>query len=911
MPILKVSAELLKFAEEKIRIPADVDTTQDMGPCPQCGTTYDGQACESCGYVSEKTQMAEDIYMQQEDQKKALQEKNSAKKQQEDKCPNCTVGWCESCGRTTTAPELMHPNDQNKDNVIGRNPKLKVIPWEKNKKNPNRDTGKNPKKSSVDSLGKDNLAEVEDDQLTGVENNIIHNPEVVEDKRQPTGARMSRFDDELRREAAVPGVQYDQTSNMNLDGPFGLSSQAPTPEMDMWKDVYPERWLDVTNLDAPDIQGGPGSNEVHAEMSPWQQQPIAGPQVAGTPASFEQPGWLPYNTAKRASAVSCDACGDYADTYKVAGYGEVINLCAPCGDEQIKFAKGKGTPLRSSNCTTEGCTNTPTRRVDGAPMCTDCRKKKLGSVKTAVPENINGSPLSGGKPFNMNQGWAPGTFPVDRFGTDYDEHGREVEVDPIEHAKAFKEAHPAGGIFAPYPSERKGDDQGQYFGRITGHDYDPSNLPAGYAYPHQIAEGSAHPDSIPFVDSDTGENLPSSPSVVTTQYSDRTKRKWHGIQYHHDGGEVVTPETHGPGNHEYAQNFVESMEALHGPTPPEASSRGRAKGISFGKPTPADGAGGARTRPNIRGSAVVYDGVEESLYKAYEASRNLRTELEANGDGDFSTLRDRLASVIINYSTNLRTSSRHEIETAKALVKFAADLEEYFDNSLDTRTASNSLIQLEESLSSISKIGTNGNQETSRTTDVRDLDDQAGIFDRQYVMQPDAMTQVTVPNLQPNQLQLADVPDYYNDGGETGYGLAYNYHREPWPNDPTNPALQGYMGLEYQTQGTTGSVNVAAAVQAAKERVLESIELVDRLERLGMVNSEDKAMHIAKFEQMSAEKLAGYKENVDMLEKSGARQPRVAKVASGNNRMPEMGRMTTASSVTRQDIIADDFLMTL
>ena len=78
-----------------------------------------------------------------------------------------------------------------------------------------------------------------------------------------------------------------------------------------------------------------------------------------------------------------------------------------------------------------------------------------------------------------------------------------------------------------------------------------------------------------------------------------------------------------------------------------------------------------------------------------------------------------------------------------------------------------------------------------------------------------------------------------------------------------------------------------------------------------MVQNNDRAKHIAKFEQMSDSKLAGFKASLDMLEESGARQPRSQKVASGNNRLPEMGRLTTASAVTRQDIQSDDWLMTL
>jgi len=78
-----------------------------------------------------------------------------------------------------------------------------------------------------------------------------------------------------------------------------------------------------------------------------------------------------------------------------------------------------------------------------------------------------------------------------------------------------------------------------------------------------------------------------------------------------------------------------------------------------------------------------------------------------------------------------------------------------------------------------------------------------------------------------------------------------------------------------------------------------------------MVQHDDRAKHIAKFEQMSDAKLAGFKASLDMLEESGARQPRSQKVASGSNRLPEMGRMTTASTVTRQDVLSDDWLMTL
>jgi len=192
---------------------------------------------------------------------------------------------------------------------------------------------------------------------------------------------------------------------------------------------------------------------------------------------------------------------------------------------------------------------------------------------------------------------------------------------------------------------------------------------------------------------------------------------------------------------------------------------------------------------------------------------------------------------------------------------------------------------------------TNGNQETLQVVDVRDLDDQAGIWDRQRVMTPDHTTNPLVPE-EVNGEDAAYV-NYYNDGSETGITPGEGPHKTQLDfNDATNPAIAPYA-------------NVAGAVQASREKIFESLQVVERLEKLGMVNHDDRAKHIAKFEQMSDAKLAGFVAALDQLEESGARQPRSQKVASGSNRLPEMGRLTTASTVTRQDVASDDWLMTL
>ena len=620
MPILKISEQLTKLSIEKIRIPADVDTTQDNAPCPQCGIPYDGEVCENCGFIAPKTQEAFQLYRQQQAEDAKAQKKGAI----EATCPSCGKAYdglgCEGCGHIQPPKELMHPKDQRPegaDRIIGRDPSLEFREW-KDPSNPGSKKKKNKKKKAA-AIAKDNLAEVQQALPTRVneaEQDVLKmNDEENSDNKQ--GARMSRFDDELTpKEAAVPGVQYDQTTNMYLDGPFGLSSQSPAPEVDAWKDIYPQRFLDVQDLDASgsDVMGGPGSNAVRAVDN---EAEIVSPQVQGVPAQFEQPGLHPMNAS--------------------------------------------------------------------------------------VHEAVN---------------------------------------------------------------------------------------------------------------ADAGEE--------------------------NDGEEMTEKE-----------------------------------------------------------ASVQYEGIEEALYKAYEASRDLRTAIKADEEADFSELHDRLATVVRELQDNKKTAGREKIGAAKYLTKFASEIDDKYEEAeMTNKEARKALKELEETLSSMSKIGTNGNQETDTMDQVQDLDGTNPVWDRQKTMMPDQQTNVTVPNEQPNQLALADTPDDYNDGGETGYGLAYNYHREPWPNDGTNPALVPFQQM-------------TAAVQAGKEKILEAIEVVDRLERLGMVQDDDRANHIAKFEQMSDAKLAGFKASIDMLEESGARQPRSQKVASGANRLPEMGRLTTASTASPQDVKIDDFLMTL
>ena len=332
-----------------------------------------------------------------------------------------------------------------------------------------------------------------------------------------------------------------------------------------------------------------------------------------------------------------------------------------------------------------------------------------------------------------------------------------------------------------------------------------------------------------------------------------------------------------------------------------------------------------------------YAAVEESLYSVYKASREIRDAIDTQQDFDFSGLFTAaaeandfvrtasteqdlvhtvgtIAGIVNDIENELVVTSNYKqaYEDLKALESLTETINKVAADSADAMmekeesdhdeddvmktTASKTETIAERIAEREKRIATNGNQETLQITDVRDLDDSGSHFTKEDAMTPDHVTNVEVAeNVNGED---AGYVNYYNDGAETGKTPQVDDDTNPWPFDGTNPALVGYQGT-------------VAAVQASREKIFEALQVVERLEKLGMVNNNDRAKHIAKFEQMSDSKLEGFKASLDMLEESGARQPRSQKVASGNNRLPEMGRMTTASSVTRQDLLSDDWLMTL
>ena len=367
------------------------------------------------------------------------------------------------------------------------------------------------------------------------------------------------------------------------------------------------------------------------------------------------------------------------------------------------------------------------------------------------------------------------------------------------------------------------------------------------------------------------------------------------------------------------------------------------------------GPGSSAVYPEGQRMYASIDPIDESLYNVYKASRQIRDAISDEVDFDFGNL----FTAANDASTVMRFASVDEDvnQVVGTIASIVSDIENDLATTGDYRQASADLQQLESLLEDINKVAssdsdgdddskgsdddaddsktaakkscehckgkgcdececscdgegkckacknkkskkaTNGNQETLQVVDVRDLDDQAGVWDRQRVMTPDHNTNVLVPEAV-NGEDAGYVP-FYNDGAETGIEPGNGPHHQQLDfQDGTNPALAPYAGT-------------VAAVQASREKIFDALQIVERLEKLGMVQHDDRAKHIAKFEQMSDASLVGFKTALDTFEDSGARQPRSQKVASGSNRLPEMGRLTTASTVKRQDVASDDWLMTL
>jgi len=385
---------------------------------------------------------------------------------------------------------------------------------------------------------------------------------------------------------------------------------------------------------------------------------------------------------------------------------------------------------------------------------------------------------------------------------------------------------------------------------------------------------------------------------------------------------------------------LEAADPMGGQTGEIVGMPGYSNVYALGGPDPLDPKsvqGGGKKDDNMQFAASV-DPIDESLYNVYKASREIRDAIDAQIDFDFKNLftaaneastvarfasvddgihqvTASLAGIVSDIESDLAdTSNYHQASTnltqfeilleeinkvaaKKGKNPFAKDDDEEDEDSEDESKSESKSKDKKKKKDKKHKKANNGNQETGVVVDVRDLDDQAGVFDRAREMSPDHMTNVL--DAESVNGDAAGYVDFYNDGSSTGIIPQQGpHHQEVFPYDGTNPAFVPYQ-------------KAAAAVQASREKIFAALQLVDRLEKLGMVQEKDRALHLAKFEQMNDSKLAGFVASIELLEESGARQPRSQKLASGSSRLPEMGRMTTASTISRQDIQTDDWLMTL
>lgn len=176
-------------------------------------------------------------------------------------------------------------------------------------------------------------------------------------------------------------------------------------------------------------------------------------------------------------------------------------------------------------------------------------------------------------------------------------------------------------------------------------------------------------------------------------------------------------------------------------------------------------------------------------------------------------------------------------------------------------------------------------------TDVTNLD--APAVSTEQTIKPDENVDVEKPTDQKDQLEKADHGDKVNDGTETGFGM------EKKVPDAT-PAFQ---------EGWASAKKVDKSA-----RLLSIVSMVDELEDAGLSTRQERLAKIARFERMSGEKLAGYREAISEFKSAQLRTAgrRVATVRNnGTTRLPQLGQLSTShrqASASGDDVAADDSL---
>ena len=189
-------------------------------------------------------------------------------------------------------------------------------------------------------------------------------------------------------------------------------------------------------------------------------------------------------------------------------------------------------------------------------------------------------------------------------------------------------------------------------------------------------------------------------------------------------------------------------------------------------------------------------------------------------------------------------------------------------------------------------------------TDVRNLDEPPAVN-----LGPAATVNVMAPTAQPEQLALADTPDFINDGSETGVPAGADFRtRLPGQINPFNDvALRPYSAEE-----------AGAMIAQAKTRVLRVANFVEERIEMGLTTPERKFAEIARFEEMDDATLDGYIQATREFKSAKVRTASASKrvrVASTNDddetpvRLPSLGSAPRVASVGEVDVdLAMDYV---
>lgn len=193
------------------------------------------------------------------------------------------------------------------------------------------------------------------------------------------------------------------------------------------------------------------------------------------------------------------------------------------------------------------------------------------------------------------------------------------------------------------------------------------------------------------------------------------------------------------------------------------------------------------------------------------------------------------------------------------------------------------------------KVASTVTAEQVTRTDVRNLDEPPAVN-----LGPDATINVMAPTAQPEQLALADTPDFINDGSETGVPAGADFRaRLPEQFNPFNDAAARPYSMEEAGQ----------MVAQAKTRVLRVANFVEERIEMGLSTPDRKFAEIARFEEMDDATLDGYIQATREFKATAARSAsKRVRVAATNDeelaaptRMPSLGSAPRVASIDSSD----------